>query len=598
MTCRLSKTSLTSFCGDVLPLFLVSDEDITHAEIGWSVAGDAVTLRSFAGDGSTDISHGVLLTFQKCGNAVVTAVLAGRQYCCNVTVRERKQAGPSDPLRFYVGDMHAHTSNIHKADLFADKGCEYPIDMIRQIRDENLIDFSVVTDHAGVTNKRDFFRGFTDTEDAQPMELVMFPGSESEVTVIETDRFGLTHKNSGEIVCLNVDNFVDTDNWQRFYSEMENGDFAVCILAHPQVMGWDRNGIWNFSLHKNNTPQLKHLIKGVEMGNGGDRGSNPINEYVYSVALDNGFRVSCTCASDSHGPVWGADAMPGRTVLLATDKSREAFLDALLARRFYACESGNLKLRYWVNGAAAPAELADTERYCFRVELSCFRDDPSTVPVKCQVISDYGRTVKVIENVDFGSFDFTVESNSARYFYLRFVDAMGRRTWSMPVWTGRACTGTAVSELTALDKSGFTVTEAGVDAAILINNDPYDAWSSKGPTAEIVIDLGREQEISGLGYYPPRFVMRQILDSGMSVSDIVTRFASGYAVYTSSDGIEYRKCADGILRVFGGEEVIIFPAHRTRFVKFEVLSTTGKACELPQYAENNVMIGELTVYGP
>ena len=86
--------------------------------------------------------------------------------------------------------------------------------------------------------------------------------------------------------------------------------------------------VWNFSLEKNNTPALRRMVKLVEVGNGGDRKSNLINEYVYSVALDNGFRVSTCCSSDSHGPVWGYGAFPGKTVLMAPEKSREAFLDA------------------------------------------------------------------------------------------------------------------------------------------------------------------------------------------------------------------------------------------------------------------------------
>ena len=598
MQCRLSKTAMESFCGDVLPLYLISDADLSHRDIRWSVDRDCVGVRSFAGDESTAVAHCALLTFRKPGSAVVTAELDGKQYHCRVSVGERKSAGSDDELQYFVGDMHDHTTMTHDPAAFAEKNCEFPIDMIEQIKQEGILDFSVISDHSDVTNARDFFRGFTDTEAAQPMELVMFPGSESEVTVIEDDRLGLPHKNSGEIVCLNADNFVSAHTWQEFYDALATSSHAVCILAHPQVVGWDKNGIWDFCLHKNNTPRLRELVKGVELGNGGDRGSNSLHEYMYSVALDNGFRVSCTCASDSHGPVWGAKAMPGRTVIMAGEKSREAFLDALLNCRFYACESGNLKVHYSVNGQTAPADLKLTERYDFSVETSQFHEDPDSVPVKCQVISDFGEMLMTVENADFRSFAFTVESGSARYFYLRFVDALGRKTWTMPVWTGRECTAAPEEEMTPICSDGFVVTESGCDAAVLMNGDPSCYWSSGKETADLVIDMRKVQRVCGLGHYAPRLMMRRLKEAGLEIHQVVTHFANAYRLSVSSDGADYTPVASGIFRRFGSEEVIRFPVCDARYIRLQVLSTTGKACELPQYADFDVHIGELTVFAP
>ena len=90
------------------------------------------------------------------------------------------------------------------------------------------------------------------------------------------------------------------------------------------------------------------------------------------------------------------------------------------------------------------------------------------------MISDYGKTVAEFENEDFSSFDFEIRSDSARYFYLRFTDAEGRRTWSCPIWTSRPCDEPSKKEYVPLDKAGFTVLEeeSGRDASVLVNGNP------------------------------------------------------------------------------------------------------------------------------
>ena len=44
---KLSKAKIESFCGDVLPIELISDTDITKADIKWYVKGDSVSGRFF-----------------------------------------------------------------------------------------------------------------------------------------------------------------------------------------------------------------------------------------------------------------------------------------------------------------------------------------------------------------------------------------------------------------------------------------------------------------------------------------------------------------------------------------------------------------------
>lgn len=594
MNIRLSKEKIETFCGDVVALQLIADEDLSYEPITWSAEGEVLSVKGFADDEEFPFRNGVLLTMKQAGNTTVTAEYQGKRYDCPVTVRPARTLAEGEPIEFFAGDFHDHTTTLHNHDQFVARDKDFPIDYLNAVKKDGRLAFGVISDHAIVTNARDFFRGFTDNDQVSS-DTVIFPGTESEVTFIEHDRFGLSHKNSGEIVCVNANNFKFSRTWQPFWDAFSDAPFAVCVLAHPQVVGWDKNGIWNFQLHKNNTPLMKQLIKGVEMGQG--YAGNMLYEFIYSVALDCGFKVSVTSSSDCHGPNWGYDAWPGKTVIMAPEKSKEMFLDALLHRRFYATESGNVKLWYTVNGKIAGETLPLTDTYHYNVTLDYFKDDPSTVPVKCQVISDYGMTVKTLE--DFGnSFEFTVTSETARYFYLRFVDAQGRKTWSAPVWTGREGDDTTEPKVAALDKKGMTAVDltSGKDAAAVINDDPMILWEGEKPTAEIVIDMKKPQTICALGHYPARYLMEYFQKTGANDAETFARFAHEYEISLSDDGEAFTPVAHGVLRIFGGEEILTFPESTARYVKFRVLSTIGKACDRPPYANATVSISELTPF--
>lgn len=594
---KLFNQSINSYCGNVVPLRLLGGPAYGNEPITWRCDQDCVQLTSFAG-----FTDGILLTLLKPGSAVVTATLNGQEYCCQVSIREMKTASSGSHLNYYIGDLHDHTCKKHQVDEFQAKTSDYPIDFIRQIRDEGKLDFCVVSDHACLLNDREYFRGYADAEDAQPMALVMLPGCEAEITPLETDRYGIVHKNAGEIVTFNACNYSSVSAWEGFFDDFSRSPFAISILAHPQIIGGSTKGIWNFCLNKNNSPRLRQMVKLVEMGNGSDIKSNLINEYVYSVALDNGFKVSTSCSSDSHGPLWGYDCFPGKTVIMAPEKSKEAFTDALANNRVYACSTGNVKLFYSVNGVAAPATLPAASRYDFHVELGSFCEDASTVPVKCQVISDYGVCVKTVENFDSSAFDFTVESGTARYFYLRLLDSEGRKTWSPPVWTGRAADKKNTDLLIPLEKDGFTAVDetSSADASRLLNDDPKDTWFSEGITCSILIDMQNETQIAGLGHYPrilePEMLTREGMPTVDAMAYAVSHFPYAYRISTSCDGKRFTEKVSGVFRIFGGEDIIRFAQHPARFIRLEILSTVGANSERKEYRDANVAMAELTVY--
>lgn len=597
---KFSSDRIESFCGDVLPLWLESDEDLSREDICWKADGDCVRITSLRDDGPLTVNHGVLLTLLREGECAVRASYKGNVYSCNVVSRRPKKFDTNGERRYFRGNFHDHTSMDHNVATFPYRTEWLPADYVEKVGEEGRLDCSAITDHAILMSNRDLFLSFTAAEEAKShYGVVFFAGNESNVSIREYDRFGAPHNNAGEAVVINADSRAACDGWDSFLDAYKNSPYAIGFFCHPQEMGGGDTGLWDFDFEKKYTPALAKMMKGIAIGDGiPNSQSNDVNELAFSRALDAGFRVSTTSSGDRHGITkWGFSAVPGKTVLIANEKSKEAFLDALNSLRFYACESGNLKLDIRVNGVSAPCSLAKTDVYDFHVRVSYFENDESTFPALCEVISDKGRVVKKIENADFSDLEFTVRSDTARYFYLRFVDPSGRRTFSPPVFTGRKAEKYSDPGYKEIDKSAFTAVDlaTGRDAGVLVNGDPNDIFVGK-KTAEILIDMQKTRRVCAMGVYSPRCVAQELKEAGIKVHERIASFVCEYAVSTSTDGEIFTEAARGRLRVYGNEEIVPFPSRNARYVKFSALGTVGAYRGTGKLKDANVMIAELSLF--
>ena len=599
MRFALSKEKICSFRGDILPLYfdfpLRSQNKLADADIKWSCEGEAVRLKEFSGEDKTNFNNGVLLILKAVGLAKVKALYGGKEYVCEVEVREPKRASSDEELNYYFADMHDHTVYTHNHEECFAREKEFQIDYINQLKEENLMDASVISDHAGVISDTDFFRGFVADEESEPKNVVILPGAESEISFVETDRFGIKRRHSGEIVTLNSEGYVPKKTWEEFENTFQETPAPIGIFAHPTISGFSTPGLWDFDFANHATEEMRRIMRGIELGSGKDQDECLIYEYAYSDALDAGFKVSPTCASDSHGPVWGYYKIPGKTVILAKEKSREAFIDALRNNRFYATETGNVKLRYSVNGKFAPCELAPANKYHFKLQLSYFNEDKSSEISYCRVISDGGVTLKTIE-LDGSELEFEIESNSARYFYLRLSDSLGRRTWSMPVFTGRSYDKKVNLSLSPIAPEKLSARErlTGKDASALVDGNPHNFWEAGDKNASLIIDIGECREISAIG------ICQRIVEHNYKPDWKSTDYTAGFPfeieIYTSLDGLDFKKCKDHCLRAFGSEEIIALDKKKARYVLIEVKSTVGSFSGFKKFADAPVAIGNVALF--
>ncbi len=600
----LSQDHISTYAGNVLPLMLLGGEsEFNQDPIRWSTDNkEVVQITTFAKDYhyGGEFTNGVLLTFLSAGSAKVFAKYGKKTYTCTVEVRQMRHTEPSAELCYFVGDMHDHTYTKHKRAEFAERDVSFHHrnHYMKRMKEDGRLDFAVVSDHSSCLTAQDFYRGYSHAEEFAP-HITFFPGSEGQVTIIETDRYGLEHMHGGEVLTFNADTAFTARSWDKFFKMLKHSPFAFCGYPHPQAIGFSVKGVWDFRHRENNSPRFQKLFRFVEMGDGTSRSGNTLNEYVYSMALDEGFHVSPTCSSDGHGPGrWGYEKFPGKTVILAPEKSKEAFHDAILSNRMYASSTGNVKLFYTVNGKVAPTTLDNEGEYSFHVELSYFRlGEMDTHIKKCKVVTDKG--CEILELNDTGDcFDFTLNAPDSHYFYLCLLDEKGRKTWSYPVWTGKEFQKKKKEKaLFPISKEGVCVWDRISDKEIpeLINDTPLEPWQSQHGTADLIFDLGEEKEVCALSHFP--FWIDRVRDTEKNKEEALLKlFPAKYRISVSPDGETFTPVASGRFRIFGWEETVRFAKVKTRYLKLEILSTIGKEWAREETADATLRIAEITLW--
>ena len=73
-------------------------------------------------------------------------------------------------------------------------------------------------------------------------------------------------------------------------------------------------------------------------------------------------------------------------------------------------------------------------------------------------------------------------------------------------------------------------------------------------------------------------------------------FPVAYRIHTGLDGVNYELCDEGVFRTFSGEEIVKFEPRVAKFVKIELLDTTGSRLGRAPYDKIPMKLAELTLF--
>ncbi len=326
----------------------------------------------------------------------------------------------------YFGDLHAHTS-------YSDGWEGTPWDAYKAAI-EGGADYMALTDHVSIWNA---YKGLTmDSEEwADTLAAADHFTSRKFVAMAGYETWLLGHL--GEINVYNVRELPPQmqlgykfDRLSNLYDWLAQNPGAIGQFNHPYYMTDDYEDYGYYSESRDRAMNI------IEVYN------TEFTEDSYVMALDAGWHVMPSANSDTHNPDW-ISGYEMRTVLLAEKLTPADLCAAMSACRGYATLDRNLRVYYTLEGAVMGSTVADADgKYTASIQIS----DPDGLAdeiTMVEVVSDGGVVVaRVPTSGATVDLNIVVESQSARYFYVRITTASplgggpGVTAWTAPVWTG------------------------------------------------------------------------------------------------------------------------------------------------------------------
>lgn len=465
-----------------------------------------------------------------------------------------------ETYQHYYGDLHSHTG-------FSD-GRGTPLEALEWGKKSQKGDFLAISDHAGSITAQKWEATVAAVQAVSDEAFCGFASYESGYSDEYIDEDGVPVVNGGELNVLGAKKLLVEAGYPEGYEDFCNllakEPQAIAFFNHPQEASWPTDKIWNaYNEYALGYPHMKEQLVGMEVSNE-TSAYNKIHERAYTIGLDQGWRFAPFATTDTHGGEW-LSGFNDRTVVLATELTEDALLEAMRQRRIYAVENPNFKAEFYVNGQIMGSVLeGDETQYHLDIELIHQKPSDQEAFRLVEVISDYGTVLARKECNSYEvHWELTVESHTARYFFVRVVNEAQQRIWTAPVWTGRR------ADVQMQEKKGQRIPYEAMKvvscssehpehlATEVICADTKTWWESNGQSGEFVIDLGGVRNLMGVGYrknyieYVDRVALSKLLDcytyevledlEGKAVASVSGRVLNyGHEHYQNLGGIKGR----------------------------------------------------------
>ncbi|MFR2838633.1 MAG: CehA/McbA family metallohydrolase [Zhenhengia sp.] len=486
-------------------------------------------------------------------------------------------------LKHYYGDLHTHTG-------FSD-GRGTPKEAFEWAKASKMGDFLAVSDHEGSITMQKWMETLKAADEVTDETFVGIASYESGYSEEFRDEDGVAVVNGGELNLFGTDALLveagyPTD-FKDFYEKLRKHKGAIAFYNHPQEASWPTDKIWNaydeFGVYEDG---IDDYIVGMETSNE-TSAYNHIHELVYTIALDKGWKFAPYATTDTHSGNW-LSGFENRTVVLAESLTRAHIIEAFRKRHVYAVQDKNFQVEFAVNGRIMGSILSPKD-HTYHIEVEVLHKEPHEGGAfkRLEIISDYGQVVASCERKDFHmKWNVTLESETARYFFLRVVNEEGKKAWSAPVWTGRkpdekveAVKGRRIRP-EAMKVIYASSEKDSCKACEILNPDTKTYWESEETSGEIIIDLGEEKELIGIGYRKNYIAYED--------KEALAKLMDGYCYEVSKEEQEgYEVVASGRVRNYGSEHYRSFEAIKARYVKIKALNAIE---------EGIVAIGNIYIY--
>ncbi|MAE69986.1 MAG: hypothetical protein CME06_05905 [Gemmatimonadetes bacterium] len=250
---------------------------------------------------------------------------------------------PNTDYEIYYGYLHSHTNVSFDA---WQAGSDGPEEAYRYAREEGGLDWFGVSDHA------EFISTFVWNNEWKLLknsaDAANDPG-----TFVALRGFEYSNPLHGHSVVFNTPRFISAfgaPTLRSFYRWLRDQEGAIATFNHPGEYDLFGNEFYHFAYYPKVDPmyigqerlQAGHDFPVYAIGYGGE--ISYLDE-----ALRAGWHIGPFTAQDNHSNGWGTND-DNRTGVLATELTRDAIIDAISKRRFFASTDTNMELSFKVNG--------------------------------------------------------------------------------------------------------------------------------------------------------------------------------------------------------------------------------------------------------
>lgn len=376
-------------------------------------------------------------------------------------LRPTVQTQQGETLRYYFGDLHAHS-------IYGDATNDVD-EIYHRYRDAYGYDFACLTEHdyldgiqLGVAELNmlwDVARRFS-----QPGRFIAMYGYEWTSPAIAAHAAPGSKVGEGHRHVIYPDDMGELVSYG--HPETNTGAKLLAHLKGRRVLVVPHHTSWAGTDWDAHDPSIQRVVEICSThGRFEYPGNLPIGyrrDHIHqhkfvAQALARGYRLGFVGGSDSHGLRWHATEPEGResfvppgtrvgwkedayrtgmTALLAPVLTREALYEALVQRRCYATTGERIVLDFRINGQLMGSEISTKQVPQIQVRVT------GTAPLHAVEIIRSGHVFggvhlqpgESIRTLSFELQDEIIIPGEEHYYYLRVLQNDGNMAWSSPIW--------------------------------------------------------------------------------------------------------------------------------------------------------------------